>query len=339
MDNNPDKHEWLLLVHQIPPKPSYFRVKIWRKLQQIGAVAVKQSVYVMPKNPQAHEDLSWTLKEIVEGGGDASLCEARFLEGLTDEQVVSMFQAPRRADYEKIIQEAGALQKQINAEPAYPAEAMTKFKSQLSRLQDKLHEVLAIDFFSAPERSVAEMVLENVSSLLKGTLQPESSAKDTIKKLKGRTWVTRDNVFVDRIACAWLIRRFIDPDAKFKFASSKKYKPQRGEIRFDMFEAEFTHEGDMCSIEVMIRRLGLDQRMLAPIAEIVHDIDLRDKKFGRPEAAGLKTLFSGIVTAHPVDEDRIERGGKVLDDLLEYFKRHYKSQTRPEDGLGNNNRR
>ena len=324
MDNNPDKHEWLLLIHQIPPKPGYFRVKIWRRLQQIGAVAVKQSVYVMPKNQQAHEDLSWTLKEIIEGGGDASLCEARFLEGLTNEQIVSMFQAPRRADYEKIIQEAGALQKEINAEPGYPAEAMTRFKSQLSRLQDKQHEVRAIDFFSAPERSVAEMVLENVNSLLKGTLPPESSGKNSIKELKGRTWVTRDNVFVDRIACAWLIRRFVDPDAKFKFADSKKYKPQVGEIRFDMFEAEFTHEGDMCSFEVMVERLGLDRRMLAPMAEIVHDIDLKDDKFGRPETAGVKALVAGLAAAHPADIDRIERGAGMFDDLLEYFKRQVK---------------
>ena len=181
MDKSADKHEWLLLIHQIPPKPSYFRVKIWRRLQQIGAVAVKQSVYVMPKNPQTHEDLSWTLKEIIEGGGDASLCEARFLEGLTDEQVVSMFQAPRRADYENIIQEAGTLQKEINVEPAYPAEAMAKFKSQLSRLQDKLHEVRAIDFFSAPERSVAEMLLENVNSLLKERCSPNHPPRAALR--------------------------------------------------------------------------------------------------------------------------------------------------------------
>jgi hypothetical protein len=235
-----------------------------------------------------------------------------------------MFQSPRRADYEKIIQEAGDLQKEINAEPAYPAEAMTKLKSQLSKLQDKIHEVRAIDFFSAPERSVAEMVLENVNCLLKGTLQPESSANDSIKKLKGRRWVTRDNVFVDRIACAWLIRRFVDPDAKFKFAGSRKYKPQIGEIRFDMFEAEFTHEGDKCSFEVMVERLGLDRRMLAPLAEIVHDIDLKDDKFCRPEAAGVKALVAGLAAAHPADIDRIERGAGMFDDLLEYFKRQVK---------------
>jgi hypothetical protein len=168
------------------------------------------------------------------------------------------------------------------------------------------------------------MLLENVNSLLQGLLQPESSSTDSIKKLKGRTWVTRDNVFVDRIACAWLIRRFVDPDAKFNYAGSKKYKPQIGEIRFDMFEAEFTHEGDKCSFEVMVERLGLDRRMLSPLAEIVHDIDLKDDKFGRPETEGVKALIAGLTSAHPADIDRIERGAGLFDDLLEYFKRQVK---------------
>ena len=324
MGNNPDKHEWLLLIHQIPPKPGYFRVKVWRRLQQIGAVAVKQSVYVMPNTPSAHEDLSWTLKEIIEGGGEASLCEARFLEGLTDEQIVAIFKAARQADFEKIIQEAGAMQKEIDAKSAYTGEAAARFKSQLARLHGRLNQVLPIDFFPAPERSVAEMALENIGSQLKGAPESEPAAAARNKQLKGRTWVTRENVFVDRIACAWLIRRFVDPGAEFKFIRSKKYTPQPGELRFDMFEAEFTHAGDMCSFEVMVERLGLDRRMLAPLAEIVHDIDLKDDKFGRPEAAGVKALVEGLAAAHPTDIDRIERGAGMFDDLLEYFKRQVK---------------
>jgi hypothetical protein len=137
--------------------------------------------------------------------------------------------------------------------------------------------------------------------------------------------VTRENVYVDRMACAWLIRRFIDPTARFKFVSSKKYKPQPNELRFDMFDAEYTHDGDLCSFEVMIRRCGLDQKLFAPLAEIVHDIDLKDEKFGRPETAGIKLLFSAIVTTHPEDEERIGVGGKILDDLFEHCKQQVKA--------------
>ena len=124
------KKEWLLLIHQIPPKPSYFRVKIWRRLQQVGAIAVKQSVYALPKSQQALEDFGWILKEIAEGGGDASVCEARFVEGLTDEQVVSMFQSARKGDYEKILQEGRTLQDQLSTDLPEPAETMSKLKSQ-----------------------------------------------------------------------------------------------------------------------------------------------------------------------------------------------------------------
>ena len=100
---------WLLLIHQIPPKPDYFRVKIGRRLQRIGAVAIKNSVYVLPKNDQTQEDFQWVLREIVEGRGEASLCEARFVEGLSDEQVETLFQAARGAEYDQIAEEARRL--------------------------------------------------------------------------------------------------------------------------------------------------------------------------------------------------------------------------------------
>ena len=115
--------------------------------------------------------------------------------------------------------------------------------------------------------------------------------------LRDRTWVTRQGVYVDRIASAWLIRRFIDPQARFKFVSGKGYRPQAGELRFDMFEAEFTHEGDKCTFEVLLERGALKDPALRAIAEIIHDIDLKDDKFGRTEVAGIRTLVEGISIA------------------------------------------
>jgi len=123
------------------------------------------------------------------------------------------------------------------------------------------------------------------------------------------------------MASAWLIRRFIDPDARFKFVPPKGYNPLPDELRFDMFEAEFTHEGDRCTIEVLIDRIGLADPALAPIAEIVHDIDLKDSKFGRQETIGIERLIAGIAMAHKEDETRLTRASLVFDDLYEYFKR------------------
>ena len=315
------KKEWLLLTHQIPPKPSYFRVRIWRRLQQVGAIAVKQSVYALPKSQQALEDFGWILKEIVEGAGEASVCEARFLEGLTDEQVVSMFQSARKEEYEKILQEARTLQDQLSPDFSDTAETMAKLKSQLSRLKSKFDETVAIDFFSARDRSAAEIKLADLHAQMTGIPKSQKVVKRNIKELKRRTWVTRENVFVDRIASAWLIRRFIDREAKFKFVTSDAYSPKTKELRFDMYEGEYTHEGDRCTFEVMVDRLGITDRALTPIAEIVHALDLKDEKYHRPETAGLGVLLSGIVMAHTSDKERLERGGGLFDVLYEYFQR------------------
>lgn len=317
--------KWLLLIHQIPPKPSYFRVKVWRRLQQVGAVPIKQSVYVLPKNDQGLEDFSWMLREIKDGGGEASLCEAAFIDGITDEQIIAMFRDARRVDYEEIIKDTRSILAELPPGPDAQIEDVSHADGQLARLQKKMIELTAIDYFECPDRGVAEVLLANLAEQLRGAKTGKLTQTKSRQDLTGKTWVTRENVYVDRMACAWLIRRFIDPTARFKFVSSKKYKPQPNELRFDMFDAEYTHDGDLCSFEVMIRRCGLDQKLFTPLAEIVHDIDLKDGKFGRLETAGIKTLFSAIVTAHPTDEERIEIGGKILDDLFEHYKQQVKA--------------
>lgn len=138
--------------------------------------------------------------------------------------------------------------------------------------------------------------------------------------LKGRVWVTREGVHVDRIACSWLIRRFIDPDAAIRFVPGKGYVPNPGEIRFDMFEGEITHEGDRCSFEVLLTRAAITDPALHTLSEIVHDIDLKDAKFAREETSGIASLIAGICASNTQDEQRIAQGGSVLDNLYEYFR-------------------
>ena len=311
--------KWLLLIHQIPPKPDYLRVKIWRRLQQIGAVAIKQSVYALPRADQSYEDFSWILKEIIEGGGDGSLSEAVFLEGLSDEQIVGLFQTARDADYEKIIDDARSLAESLSKESSEGSESISRTRTQLSRLKRRFEDVAAIDFFGAPGRSAVEGELANVTSRVIGSDRKEKRYVRSVQDLEGRTWVTRKGVYVDRIACAWLIRRFVDRHAKFKFVSGKSYKPKSNEIRFDMFDAEFTHKGDWCTFEVMIDRLRLDNHAISQMAEIIHDIDLKDEKFARVEAAGIQILFDGITATRSQDEERLERSFVILDEMYESF--------------------
>ena len=137
---------------------------------------------------------------------------------------------------------------------------------------------------------------------------------------RGTTWVTRRGVGVDRIASAWLIRRFIDPQARFRFEAPEGYRPAPQERRFDMFDAEYTHEGESCTFETLVRRFGLSDPALRPLAEIVHDIDCKDAKFGRPEAAGIALVVDAIRQASADDSVRLERGAALFDDLYARFR-------------------
>jgi hypothetical protein len=317
-----NEERWLMLIHQLPPKPDYFRVKVWRRLQRLGAVAIKNSVYVLPKNDQTQEDFQWLLREIVEGGGEASLCEARFVEGLSDDQVEALFQAAREAEYAQIAEEARRLAEIPVPERQIEETRRTQVEIDLARLKRRLADIVAIDFFGASGRVVAEGLVSGIETRIHGKeAHRQSRGLSDRRDLRGKTWVTRKGIYVDRMASAWLVRRFIDSNARFKFVPAKGYKPMADEVRFDMFEAEFTHEGDRCTLEVLIERAGLHDPALIPIAEIVHDIDLKDSKFGRQETIGIERLIAGIAMAHKDDETRLARSAAVFDDLYEYFKR------------------
>jgi hypothetical protein len=315
---------WLLLIHQLPPKPDYFRVKIWRRLQRLGAVAIKNSVYVLPRNEQTQEDFQWMLREIVEGGGEASLCEARFVEGLSDDQVEALFQAARGTEYDQIAEEARRLAEMPLPDSQVEETRRTQLEIDLARLQRRLAEVVAIDFFGAPGREAAEGLVSGVAGRVRDKRLGKQTMTATVSRpedFQGKLWVTRKGIHVDRMASAWFIRRFIDSGARFKFVLPKGYKPLPDEVRFDMFEAEFTHEGDRCTLEVLIQRTGINDPAVRPIAEIVHDIDLKDSKFGRQETPGIDRLIAGIAMAHKDDGTRLARGAAVFDDLYGYFKR------------------
>jgi hypothetical protein len=318
----PSPDRWLLLIHQLPAKPAYFRVKIWRRLQGLGAVAVKNAVYALPANEQTQEDFEWLLKEIVEGGGEAMVCEARLIDGLSDQEVRMLFNTARDGDYEALAKEARLLAE--NAVPEMTPAQQTEARAKLAKLKARAQEIVAIDFYGANGREPVDGLLTMLDTTLREdqTMTPApEEVRPGIEALRERVWVTRQGVHVDRIASGWLIRRFIDPDARFKFVRGKDYTPAPSELRFDMFEAEFTHEGDHCTFEVLLARTALADQALQAISEIVHDIDLKDSKFGRVETSGIAHLIAGLTSANKTDEQRMERGAAVLDDLYEYFRK------------------
>jgi hypothetical protein len=313
--------KWLLLIHQLGTKPAYARVKTWRRLQGLGAVAVKNTVYVLPASEQNREDFEWLLKDIAGAGGEAMICEAHLVDGLSDSDVRELFNAAREADYAGITAEARALSANLKGSIV---ESGSNSKVQISRLRARYIQTSAIDFFGANGRETADGAIQDLEKCVAGASEASSrqtpAPRFSPQDLKRRVWVTRQGVHIDRIACAWLTRRFIDSDAVFKFVRAKDYQPAAKELRFDMFDAEFTHDADRCSFEVLLAHSGLQEPALQAIAEIVHDIDLKDEKFGRDEAGGVKTLINGICVDAHVDEERLVRGAAIFDSLYGAFR-------------------
>jgi hypothetical protein len=310
---------WVLFMPAIPPQPASLRVKIWRRLQSIGAIGLRGGVYVLPNREECVELFEWIARELRAAGGQASLCEGRFLDAGSDADIERRFIEARDADYAELAAAAKSLAKQVRGRRVGP-ERLAAIAGEHGKLVHRLGEIAAIDFGNAPGRGAAEGLLASIARALPRGGEPAAKSRlEVMPRPRGATWVTRTGVHVDRIASAWLIRRFIDSQARLKFVPPSGYEPLPGELRFDMFEAEFTHVGDRCTFEVLVERMGLDDPALAAIGEIIHDLDLRDDRFGRDETAGVRSAIDGICTAARDDEQRIAAVSPMLDGLHASF--------------------
>lgn len=295
---------WLILIHRIPSRPLYLRAKMRQRLAAAGAIAVKNSVYLLPHGAEALEDLQWIAQEIVAGGGDAHLVAGDFVDGVANDAAIAQFRRERDADYAALADEAkGALKA---PQPALAHQRLTR----------RLEEIRAIDFFDAAAREKAEKAIGAIEARLERTKQEEAKMLQAKPELHGKTWVTRPGVKVDRMASAWFIRRFVDTKARFRFADPSAPKKD-GEVRFDMVGGDFTHEEDRCTFETLVRRVGLPDKRVRAIAEMVHDLDLKDSKYGRAETAGVRMILDGVMARTDNDDERIERALTVFDDVYD----------------------
>jgi len=313
----PSRTRWLLLIHQLPREPAYLRVKIGRRLAQVGAVALKGSVYALPSTDAAMEDLQWVRQEILEGGGDATVAEAVLVEGLTDAEVEAKFREAADTGYAALAKKAREVSAAASRRKSLGVDERASLTAELGRLERGLEELTETDFFHAPGRAAVVALLDGLRAKAAPPREEHRAGKP--HRLTGRTWVTRTGIHVDRIASAWLIRRSIDPRAVFKFVPAKGYLPRKGELRFDMFEAEYSHQGDRCTFETLIARFALAEPGLRALAEVIHDIDLKDSKFGRPETAGVAAAVAGLCREARDDEERLRRGSQLFEGLLADF--------------------
>jgi hypothetical protein len=307
---------WLLLVHQLPPHPSNLRVRTWRRLQELGAVAVKQSVYVLPDNPEAREDFEWLKVEIEGAGGEVSVYSAEHLDTTAEASLIEEFRRARQVAYAELAAELQRLHRtgQSRSAPASRRRDLIRYRQRFAAIE-------RIDFYGSAGRDRVVSLLAELEGVAPGDERKRRSQKSddgNSQDYSGRLWVTRPRPGVDRMASAWLIRRFIDATARFGFLTDVKAAPVDA-LPFDMFGAGFGHEGDRCTFETLVARFDIDDAAVTRLAAIVHDLDLKDGKFGAPEAATLGATIDGLQLSCPDDQQLLEHGRVMFEALYRSF--------------------
>ena len=306
---------WLVLVHQLPPLPSNLRVRTWRRLQQLGAMAVKQSVYVLPDTAESREDFEWLKVEIEGAGGEAIVYSADHVDPAADAALIEQFRHLRQQAYTELARELQRIQR-----PRASRRGTAGRRRDLARCRERFAAIERVDFFGSAGRDRVMTLLAELeataASGAKGKGQPAMAGEDSIQ-YEGRLWVTRPRPGVDRMASAWLIRRFIDSKARFAFITDVKAAGDA--LPFDMFRAGFGHEGDRCTFETLTTRFGINDAAVARIAEIVHDLDLKDGRFGAPEAATLGIAIDGLQLSYTNDSLLLDQGMTLFEALYRSF--------------------
>src|SRR5262245_28389289 len=313
---------WLTLLTTLPPTPTRHRVGVWRKLQRMGAVRLRGSAWLLPETPETAARFQWLVQEIQSVRGEATLLHVDRVGTTSDEEVVQLFHEARAPEYQAVLRACREVLSQIDRHRSDRRASLAPLRAKLDGLKRELDRIRAIDYLDAPAGQRARAVWETAAKRLRAVeTRPPASSRRQRGSLppRGGTWVTRPRPHIDRIASAWLIKRFYDADAKFAFADAAD--AARKGIPFDVLGADFGHHGEDCTFETLVKRLGIKDRRVKVIAEIVHEADLHDGKFTRHDALGLDLAIKGLAEATPDDHELLERGGAMFDGIYTVLKR------------------
>jgi hypothetical protein len=310
MNAMPPTPTLLLLLVGLPPHPSSLRVRVWRRLKSLGAVPLKRSAYLLPDTPERYEDFQWLAQEIEREGGEATLIRVQQIENLGPDAVRRLFHEPRDQDYRQLAVRYRRLLQRLDKKTASAA-----VQEEAARLTKDHQRIRDVDFFDAPGGAEVRR-LEEVIAMR--TRRPEPARREApptldLTTLRGRKWVTRPRPHIDRIASAWLIRRFIDPQAQFVFAPPAQFPPDA--IPFDAPGVELSHQGEDCTFETLMKRARLKDRRLTRLAEVVHEADLRDGKYPREEARGIDVAVRALLAASDDDQQVLTQGMALFEGL------------------------
>lgn len=301
-------------------------MKTWRRLQQIGAVQTKNSVYVLPNSEQCREDFEWIRSEIVALGGEATLFAAEALDSGGDELIVA-FQRARDTEYQTLKKDADRMLAATRGKRRLPAANREEWRRSVRRLRDRFSVIERTDFFQAragQDARGAISALERLAASSKETVAPDGPVMAPAA-FKGRRWVTRPRPGVDRMASAWLIRRFIDPAAAFGFVE----QPADQDTPFDMYTGEFSHHGTSCTFETLTQRFGITDPGVARIGQIVHDLDMKERKYAPLEAPAVERMVDGLQELYSDDETLLQQGMVMFEALARSFSAKASSPSRP----------
>lgn len=315
--------KWLLFFYSIPSKPVSNRMKIWRRLAKVGAVPLKGSVYILPFNEEHYELLQWLVSEVSSMGGDAAFTGVEKIDSLNDQVIIDIFIRHADEGYLPLKKDIDDLEIKINSiRKGSRHQGLTSISEQLNRLSRSFEYARKTDFFSSGAGEDLQSKITSFNRALKGMRGPARAAESpaishkNFKDFQDKTWVTRTRPFVDRMASAWLIRKFIDRKARFSLRSEKDMLSARDNtVTFDVSGGTFTHAGDLCTFEVLVKSFGLKNKTVKKIAEIVHELDIKDDKYTNPEAKGLDEILSGIRKAEQDDLASLEKGMAVFEML------------------------
>jgi len=293
----PSWNPWLLLSFNLPSKHASARVEIWRKLRKFGALPLRTCGYLLPNNPEHQERFEWLAAIIRKYKGEATIAQVSSFDDLPHERLAQMFLEARNKDYQQLI---NVLKRQRRPKPG-----------QISGLRRRLQEIAAIDFFQSPLRGRLESMM---SAAEKGPATPSSTRNRSKREFLNRTWITRPRPGIDRVSSAWLIQRFVDSNARFVFGAEPQQVPNS--IPFDMFVADgFGHRGDDCTFETLCKEFSIKDPKVRSIAQIIHDADLGDEKFGRSEGVGLDRVLNGWARQQISDQELLHRGIELIEGL------------------------
>jgi hypothetical protein len=308
----PDQRLLLLLVG-VPPRPSSLRVRVWRRLRSLGAVPLKRTAYLLPDTPDSYEDFQWLAQEIERDGGEATLIRVAQIENVTPAEVTRLFHEPRDQDYKQLATRYRKLLQENQR--AKTDAARERIQEQVARLAKDHQRIRNIDFLDAPGGAEVRRLEEAIAMRTRRPEVPRAEEPATLDltKLRGRRWVTRPRPHIDRIASAWLIKRFIDPDATFIFAPPTEFPSDA--VPFDTPGVELTHHGEDCTFETLVKRARLRDRRLSRLAELVHEADLRDGKYAHEEARGIDVAIRALLAASQDDHQVLAQGTALFEGL------------------------